>query len=192
MGSVTAAGGSLNAPGLGFVYLTTMPLRPCPWITCVLLSVAVGVPLPASVESSPSLTPLLLAPMGDGITELPPFIVQEHGQLYLQLSFRSHLFFRGLKSLHIRSLPTPWQRAGILLGDEVVAINGTRLQGLGLLKFVRLGKEWLAPLSESPPRPTSLVFTIRSHVDGAVRDYTFIQSPQSRMVIGTPHTPPAL
>jgi hypothetical protein len=120
---------------------------------------------------------------------MPPFEVKAKGEVYLQMSFRNHLVFAGLKTLTFRIVPASWKKAGIEIGDEVISIDGRPIHGMGVIDFLKTGTARTKPLGEKPPRGIRTVFEIRSHATNRLWKFEFVQKHPGGIRYGTPDLP---
>jgi hypothetical protein len=68
------------------------------------------------------------------VVRLPPFIVTASSPpVVLKLSFRRHMIWCGVKTLTFTSVPPSWAKAGIKVGDHVIAIDNQPLDGMSLM-----------------------------------------------------------
>ena len=122
----------------------------------------------------------------DEIVKLEPYVVTARGEVYLQMSFRGHFIFAGLKALTFRSLPTSWKRAGIEIGDKVVSIDGQPIKGMGIVEFLKAGQKRTKPMYDTPPQEVHTVYEIQSQATMRIWKFEFIQKASDCITYGTP------
>jgi hypothetical protein len=128
-------------------------------------------------------------PKNDEIVILPRFEVKARGAVYLQMSFRSHLVFLGLKTLTFRIVPDSWKKAGIEIGDQVIGIDGQPIRGMGVVAFLKSGMKRTKPLADKPPSEVRTVFEIQSKATNRTWSFEFTQKASDCIIYGTPNSP---
>jgi len=125
----------------------------------------------------------------DEVIKLEPFVVTAKGEVYLQMSFRGHIVFAGLKDLTFKILPASWKKAGIEIGDRVVSIDGQPIHGMGLIDFLKSGQKRTKPMYDKPPQEVHTVFEIQSKATNRIWKFGFIQKAGDCIIYGTPDHP---
>lgn len=98
------------------------------------------------------------------IVLLPRFVIEaQSAPALLKINFRHHLMWNGVKSLRFDQVPAAWAKAGIQVNDEVVAINGRRLDGMHFRDFRALRENVFKPLDEKTATQVELILDIQRH-----------------------------
>jgi hypothetical protein len=72
------------------------------------------------------------------IKVLPPIVIQgKFSEFVCGARFRYHIPGNNLKELVLRKIPKNWEKAGVSIGDSIIAIDDQAIDGLGI---VALGK----------------------------------------------------
>ncbi len=91
------------------------------------------------------------------VVELPPMVVAgRFSELVCGVRFRFNIPGNRMRSLVVRKMPASWAATGVMPGDRILAIDGRKIDGQGL---VELGK-----YLESKPKaaPVRFVFDVQS------------------------------
>ena len=123
----------------------------------------------------------------DEIVKLEPYVVTARGEVYLQMSFRGHLIFAGMKALTFKQLPHSWEKAGIKPGDRVTRINGQTIYGMGVGEFLKLIEKTLPPPSD---KTVPVLFEIQSNDSNRTWQFEFVQKIAYAITVGTSDHPP--
>ena len=120
------------------------------------LLVVAPVSLPVSVQA--------VDKDGSEVVVLPPMVVAgRFSELECGVRFRYGMPGNRMRTLVVRKMPPSWATAGVNKGDTIIAIDGRKIDGQGL---VELGKY----LSSKPKdAPVSFVFDVRSKKTKAVQ-----------------------
>ncbi|HTH47079.1 MAG TPA: hypothetical protein VMB21_06180 [Candidatus Limnocylindria bacterium] len=95
---------------------------------------------------------------------LPKLVVEaQSAPALLTINFRHHLMWSGVKSLRFDQVPAAWAKAGIHLNDEIVAINGRRLDGMHFKDFRALRENVFKPVDEKTATQVELTFDFQRH-----------------------------
>jgi hypothetical protein len=123
----------------------------------------------------------------DEIVKLEPYVVTARGEVYLQMSFRGHLIFAGMKALTFKQIPHSWEKAGIKPGDRVTRINGQTIYGMGIGEFLKLIEKTLPPPSD---KTVPVLFEIQSNDSNRTWQFEFVQKNAYGITVGTSDHPP--
>ncbi len=101
---------------------------------------------------------------GSEVVVLPPMVVAgKFSELECGVRFRYGLPGNRMRTLVVRKMPGSWAAAGVNKGDTIIAIDGRKIDGQGLVELGRY-------LSSKPKgEPVSIVFGVRSKKTKAVR-----------------------
>ena len=123
----------------------------------------------------------------DEIVKLEPYVVTARGEVYLQMSFRGHFIFAGMKALTFKQYPHSWEKAGIKSGDRVTRINGQTIYGMGLGEFLKFIEKTLPPPSD---KTAPVSFEIQSNDSKRTWQFEFVQKDAYGITVGTSDHPP--
>ena len=77
--------------------------------------------------------------VSDTVVELPPVIVEaSFTDVRFRARFRYHIPGNGLKELVFSKVPKSWEAKGIVKGDALVGVDGTKIDGLGIGQLANL------------------------------------------------------
>ena len=116
------------------------------------------------------------------VVVLPPMVVEgRFAELVCGVRFRYGLPGNRMRTLVVRKMPASWAKAGVQVGDSIIAIDDRKIDGQGL---VELGKY----LSTKPKTgPVRFVFEVRAKKTKAAQRLEMISERESsEMTIAYP------
>ena len=144
-----------------------------------LLVVMMGLALSGSAAESGA--------QGEPPVAMEPYVIEaSSAPAFLELGFRHHLMWAGIKTLTFKSVPAAWAKAGIKVGDRVVAIDGKVVDGMTLRgDLAPLLNAKFPPNWRKSPTPVPFKFEIESKSLSAPRTIRVILNSNNAFTIGT-------